>query len=379
MPVRGDLRCREYRHVIRRRRQRKQQLLFVGSELLGRSLRGRAVHSQPRGGAAPCLGAALRIGEISECFAAEEVFAHVLHGSFDPRLVLRTHTGRVGAEPAGLGTPPASCWPPTWTLGAIVERVRPRRPRLTASVPNVQGVAHPDYLVFSDDGRLLLTAGAEDKRLTAIDMSTHHVTWSLIVPDFSVRQVAFSPDGKTIAVNSGDATKGQVTIYDAATGKKRRSLSTRSYGGVAYLHDGKWLVVTSGSTKSDTQLYNSATLQPIGVPYPTQRTLDISPQTSGEIFGDPIAVNGRGTMFSRAEFDAPLLWDADPAHWLAIACRIASRNMTKAEWHEYLPSRSYEASQPASPRRGWRSGPHGQLPVQRPPPVVELELVGGEK
>jgi len=225
----------------------------------------------------------------------------------------------------------------------------PRHPKLAATVPNAHGSARPDYLLFSPDGRLLVTAAAEDKHLTAIDVATHHVKWSLIIPDLAVRQVALSPDGKAIAVSSGDTTKGQVTLYDAHTGKQGRSLSTRSYGGVAYLHDGKWLVVTGGATKPDAQLYNSATLQPIGVPFPTQRTLFLSQQTTGEVFGDPIAVSNTGTMFSEAEFNSPLLWDADPAHWLAIACRIASRNLTKAEWHEYLPSRPYESTCPQWP------------------------------
>jgi len=101
------------------------------------------------------------------------------------------------------------------------------------------------------------------------------------------------------------------------------------------------MAVTTGLTEPNAQIYDAKTLQPIGVPYPTT--------ASGGSFGDPIAVNDSGTMFSESEYLAPLLWSADPARWLTIACAIAGRNLTRAEWHQYLPSRPYQITCPEWP------------------------------
>ena len=38
------------------------------------------------------------------------------------------------------------------------------------------------------------------------------------------------------------------------------------------------------------------------------------------------------------------VWDFDPQRWEATACRLAGRNLTRAEWTQYLPGRTYHAS-----------------------------------
>ena len=97
---------------------------------------------------------------------------------------------------------------------------------------------------------------------------------------------------------------------------------------------------TISRSKSTISDYDAATLDPIGVPFSY-------PATGSS--GDPIGVNRAGTMFSEAEYGAPLLWDVNPTDWLTIACRIAGRNLTHAEWHQYLPSRPYQLTCPGLP------------------------------
>jgi DNA-binding SARP family transcriptional activator/WD40 repeat protein len=215
----------------------------------------------------------------------------------------------------------------------------PSRPRMEATV-NIEGTTRPDYLLYSADGHVIVAATTGSKLITAIDVPARRVKWSLIVPEFALHQVALSPDGKTIAVDSGDTSNGHVTLYDAGDGKRRQSVSLQSFGGIEYLHHGEWLVVSTGDTEPAAQLYDAATLDPIGVPF--------SYPATGS-FGDPIAVNRAGTMFSEAEYGAPLLWDVNPTDWLTIACRIAGRNLTHAEWHQYLPSRPYQLTCPGLP------------------------------
>ena len=31
-----------------------------------------------------------------------------------------------------------------------------------------------------------------------------------------------------------------------------------------------------------------------------------------------------------------VVWDLDPAHWVEAACQLASRNLTRAEWDQYI-------------------------------------------
>ena len=33
----------------------------------------------------------------------------------------------------------------------------------------------------------------------------------------------------------------------------------------------------------------------------------------------------------------PTILDLDPAHWQTMACHLAGRNLTGAEWNQYLP------------------------------------------
>jgi hypothetical protein len=34
-------------------------------------------------------------------------------------------------------------------------------------------------------------------------------------------------------------------------------------------------------------------------------------------------------------------WDVDPADWERAACAVTNRELTPAEWHDFVPERSY--------------------------------------
>ena len=117
----------------------------------------------------------------------------------------------------------------------------PSRPRLLTGIPTAKP-AVMDYLLFRPDGRRLVTASDSSGTISMINIAAHRVTWSTTISDGTLRQVALSPDGKTVAVDSGDPNQGRLTLLDAATGTPRRSVPLQSYGGVAYLHHGQWLI-----------------------------------------------------------------------------------------------------------------------------------------
>ena len=38
-----------------------------------------------------------------------------------------------------------------------------------------------------------------------------------------------------------------------------------------------------------------------------------------------------------------ILWDTDPERWKAHACRVAHRNLTAAEWRDFVPERAHRS------------------------------------
>jgi WD40 repeat protein len=94
---------------------------------------------------------------------------------------------------------------------------------------------------FAPDGRTVATVAGERILLVA-DAATGQERLRLKVKS-DVCAVAFSPDGRTLAVGSGSGTNGEVTFWDAATGK---SLATAKNDkgrcfDVAFSPDGLWL------------------------------------------------------------------------------------------------------------------------------------------
>jgi WD40 repeat protein len=234
-----------------------------------------------------------------------------------------------------------------WNVANPRHPAKPARIRVPA--PDVL-----DDLIFTPDGHRLVTTSASDTRIALFDIATGHILWTAkIGGDVGFRQLAVSPDGATIAVHSGDSNvgqaAGQVTLLDTATGHTTASFPVPSDGGIGYLNHGKWLVSTSNQPAPEAQLYDATTRQPIGVPFPT-----------GAVDQDPIVVDPSGTRFAQiidyhrnnhlngTNLD-PFLWNADPTGWVTTACTIAGRNLTQAEWHQYLPDRSYHTTCPQWP------------------------------
>jgi WD40 repeat protein/DNA-binding SARP family transcriptional activator len=183
-------------------------------------------------------------------------------------------------------------------------------------------------LDFSSDGRWLAAAGLGEKvfiwnlRARSLQRAIPH--GQLI---FAIR---FSPDGKRIA--TGD-NKGNVDFWDAATGRQvGRELRGQNGAviSVTYSPDGSQVMTTSSDGKF--------------------RLIDVA---TGKLVGSPLPgadAPGWGTFFPNGKQIAATFWDGtgmvwnvDPRAWAAHACRIAHRNLTRSEWHDFLPQRPYRA------------------------------------
>jgi class 3 adenylate cyclase/DNA-binding SARP family transcriptional activator/WD40 repeat protein len=218
----------------------------------------------------------------------------------------------------------------------------------------VEGIAPGTYTdaIVSPDGRtvaLIPYYGAST--IPLLDANSGRRLRALPV-DGGEYTAVFSPDSKTLAVfmQPLDQLFGQLVLRDVATGTPRATVSLPyipSAHGLAFAHGGAWLVTTesnvplgnsTASTRMD--LWDAATLQPIG------DTLIVPPDGA---YLSPNRGGDRLGTGSDADNGLPLVWNMDPARWEATACRIAGRNLSRAEWNEYLAGQPYRRTCPQWP------------------------------
>jgi WD40 repeat protein len=142
--------------------------------------------------------------------------------------------------------------------------------------------------------------------------------------------VRFSPDGDLVAV--GDSS-GAVVTWDPVTGTRVGQPLVGHNGAVysiGFDRSGGTLVTSADDGKL--RLWDVATRKVIGAPLPGSTT-----GGSAHFFPDGKHVLGVGVFGS----GVGIVWNVDPAAWKAKACGVARRNLTRAEWTDFLGGRSY--------------------------------------
>jgi len=141
------------------------------------------------------------------------------------------------------------------------------------------------------------------------------------------RAVRFSPDGRLLAVTSND---GYTQLWDVASRRRAGRRLTGHEGGVLgaeFSPDGRMLATTAGD--------GAAILWDVA----SRRALGTLPGPLGWVSAR-FAPDGRQLFVLRDSGDAER-WEVDPDAWSEYACRVAGRELTRAEWSEFVPDQDY--------------------------------------
>jgi len=216
----------------------------------------------------------------------------------------------------------------------------PRNPRELHRVGDLEDVRPLNFrsATFSPDGRVVAINDAPDQGwVTFVDVARGDVLRRRQLGG-QIGPLVYSPDGEAI-VTVRYIQEQSLLVLDAATGNVQARRPTALWpGGWGFVHGGRRVVTESLPSSSNRQLG------------PT--TLELWEATTLEPFGEPVTIAGTAGNLGGANADGSklvlgtndghgLLWDLDPRHWAARACRVAGRNLTRKEWNQYLPGRDY--------------------------------------
>jgi WD40 repeat protein len=173
----------------------------------------------------------------------------------------------------------------------------------------------------------------------------------LDVKEGNVSSVAFSPEGETVAASYGAPGGGGVVLWRAA-GRKwqfevRLDVKEGNVSSVAFSPDGKTIAAGYGGRDGNGVVLWVA---------PDRRRLVDAPLDveGGEVKSVAFSPDGKsilaaGYSVGLGRGGGVVLRDVNLESWKHIAAQIANRNLTRAEWGQYLPDQPYRATFPDLP------------------------------
>ena len=244
-------------------------------------------------------------------------------------------------------------------------------------------------LAYSPDGSLVAagdvnhTAGPVLWRYGTVavwNVVTGRLLWKVRNKDGWVNAVAFSPDGTMLAAAQ---ETNRVTLYDPQTGRVLRTVHPEGLTGYVSAAFSPSGLLATGGWSGIVQLWNPSSGREVGKPTPVAPApvVSITFNPSGSTFAttggsdglarlwttatlQPVGsalVGARGT-WSHAAYtpDGDRLvvvyddgtgnvWPTSVGAWERRACAVAGRNLTRAEWRQYVGGSAYQVTCPGQP------------------------------
>ena len=157
----------------------------------------------------------------------------------------------------------------------------------------------------------------------------------------NVRSVAFSPDGKTLAVGLGDVDHGFKLF-----GQPTEPVLLESLPGVTGAQPARPVLVHGYSGSGGAVVLWDMTRQewltdkPLHVAEGEVVSLAFSQDGKTLAAGFEGFISGGGLAVANV-IGGVVLWNVDPETWKHHAGLIANRNLTRAEWRRYFPGENY--------------------------------------
>jgi WD40 repeat protein len=264
------------------------------------------------------------------------------------------------------------------------------RPRLLRALRGLGSVnKQPEVIAsiaFSSDGSLV-AAGDVNHMPTSVkyrfgtvavwDSSSGRLLWKHRSKSGTVNALSFAPDGAVLAAGYEDGT---VVLYDARTGKVRRTLTLQGGGKFSFetLTFAPTGLLATGTWAGIVQLWNPTNGREVGRPtlVAAAPVASISFDSTGDTFattggsdglaklwrtstlqqfgatfpGDPgswgtARFTGGGSQLVVAYDDDPgKVWPTSVGAWKRHACSVAGRSFTREEWRRFVGDRPYAST-----------------------------------
>jgi WD40 repeat protein len=201
-----------------------------------------------------------------------------------------------------------------WERWTVVRRVSVEAPR--------PGVPQSGAVSLSPDGRLL-ALGTASGAVVVEETSGAHRSTLMRRPGNIAGSVDFSADGRYLAAGFSD---GRAQLFDVRTRRPIGDLLAGSGGveAVRFSPGGRLLAVLGAG--GGVVLWDVATRRRIG---------DVLSSHTRSAKRGVFSRDGKA-LFTISSDGSVIRWNLDPAAWTKRACELAARNLSQAEWTQFI-------------------------------------------